>query len=255
MESTSLCKTTEISFFGHPLSMHIYDYTKAQKINLDGTSSGGEALDIISKCLENDKCWEPYQTEITKEILKDGKNIFIDIGAHLGYYSLLASVYDNQTISIDKNTKYLDLFKKTITYNKVQNINILEMSIDENFSLDFLIDHDTHVKLIKCDIEGCEIEFVDSILERLKNNKIENLILEISPNMRDNYPEYVMKIKDLGYFVYDIGLSPQRELNSSTTLESLEMLTINNIEDMRNYIKGFPEKQSNFLFSTINYVK
>lgn len=64
-----------------------------------------------------------------------------------------------------------------------------------------------------------------------------------------------MKIKDLGYFVYDLGLSPQRKLDNSITLKSLEIINIENVEDMRNYINNFPEKQSNFLFSTINYLK
>ena len=126
--------------------------------------------------------------------------------------------------------------------------------MDNKFSLDTIINIDTYIKLIKCDIEGYEIEFVESILERLKQKKIENLILEISPTFRDNYPEYVMKIKNLGYFIYDIGLSPQRKLNNSTTLKSLKMINIENIENMKNYINSFPEKQSNFLFSTINYL-
>jgi len=244
----------KINFFNNEVLMYIYDYTKATKIGCDVLSSNGIALDIISKCLENDECWEPYQTEITKEILKNGNNIFIDIGSHLGYYSLLASVYNNQVISIDCNLKYINLFKKSILDNKIQNINILEKHVDNKFSLDTIINIDTYIKLIKCDIEGYEIEFVDSILERLKQKKIENLILEISPSFRDNYPEYVMKIKNLGYFIYDIGLSPQRKLNNSTTLKSLKMINIENIENMKNYINSFPEKQSNFLFSTINYL-
>lgn len=60
-----------------------------------------------------------------------------------------------------------------------------------------------------------------------------------------------MKIKILGYFIYDIGLSPQRKLNNLTTLKSLKMI---NIENMKNYINSFSEKQSNFLFSTINFL-
>ena len=64
-----------------------------------------------------------------------------------------------------------------------------------------------------------------------------------------------MKIKNLGYFVYDLGLSPQRKLDNSTTLKSLNMININNVENMKYYISNLPEKQSNFLFSIINYVK
>ena len=96
--------------------------------------------------------------------------------------------------------------------------------------------------------------FIFLILHRLQNKSIENLILEISPSIRTNYPEYVLKIKNLGYNIYDIGLSPQRQLDNKTELSSLhdKLLIIDNLNDMTNYINSFQEKQSNFLFS-LNY--
>ncbi len=253
-------KKVKIDFFGHPVSMTIFDYDEAKKRGLDGLSGGvADALDIISKSLDYYQNWEPYQTEITKEILKNGNNIFIDIGSHLGYYSLLASVYNNNVISIEKNTNFIKLFKKTISDNKIQNIDIWEKFVDNTFSLKPFVNIDSHIKLLKCSIEGFEIEVIDSILERLKQKTIENLILEISPTVRDNYPEYIMKLKELGYFVYDLGLCSQRKLDNSTTLKSLKMINIENVEDMRKYVNNLPDKlkpkQSNFLFSTINYVK
>ena len=125
MENINLYKTKKINFFGYSVLMTIFDYDEAKKKNFDGLSGGGnEALDIISKCLDYDGSWEPYQTEITKEILKNGNNVFIDVGTHLGYYSLLASVYNNKVISIERNTKFIELFKKTILDNKIENINI-----------------------------------------------------------------------------------------------------------------------------------
>ena len=68
--------------FSKNAKFEIFDYNYYKSNNKDN-----EGLDIISKCLEsNDNCWEPYQTEIIKEILKEGNNIFIDIGHHIGYY-------------------------------------------------------------------------------------------------------------------------------------------------------------------------
>lgn len=238
----------KINFFNNEIEMYIYDYDYYNQFN---RNSNG--LDIISKDIKQYNCWEPFQTEITKEILKNGNNIFIDIGHHLGYYSLLASVFNNHVYSIDCNNEYIDIFLKSIKDNNITNIKQINQRVDENFTLDNLIDKNSYIKLIKCDIEGNEIEFIDSILERLKNKKIEYLILEISPKFRNNYPEYVLKIKNLGYKIYDIGLSPPRKLNINFNLQSLDKckIDINNINDMTNYINNLNENQSNFLFELI----
>lgn len=244
-------KTIKINFFENYKYINIFDYDYYKNNNI----FNNEGLDIISKCIDRDNCWEPFQTEITKELLKNGNNIFIDIGCHLGYYSLLASSYNNKVISIDINDIYLDLFSKSIQLNKIENIELHKKYVDNNFSIDSIVDINSYIKLIKCDIEGFEIEFIDSIFDRIKEHKIENLIIEISPQFRDNYPEYILKIKNLGYFIYDIGLSPQRKLNNATKLSSLKekIINIDDLEDMEKYINSFPEKQSNFLCSLIDY--
>ena len=66
-----LKKNINFNFFGRNINMVIFDYFKAKERNIKDIN-----YDIISKCLESENnCWEPYQTEITKEILK-GNNIF-----------------------------------------------------------------------------------------------------------------------------------------------------------------------------------
>lgn len=243
-------KIISVDFFGIPKKMNIFDYDYYKKNNIHN-----EGLDIISKCIESDdNCWEPYQTEITKELLKGGSNVFIDVGSHLGYYSLLASSLNNSVCSIDGNKIYSDLFKNTIQLNNIININQCDEFINKHTDIKNLLHMYNYIKLIKCDIEGYEIEFIDLILSRLQDKSIENLILEISPSLRTNYPEYVLKIKSLGYNIYDIGLSHQRKLDSKTQLSSLrdKLLFIDNLYEMTNYINNFSEKQSNFLF-TFNY--
>ena len=86
---------------------------------------------------------------------------------------------------------------------------------------------------------------MDSILERLRDKKILNLILEISPTFRENYLEYIKKIIDLGYFVYDIGLSPQRAISTTTTLDTLiaRKLNFKNLQEIEVYVNNFKEKQ------------
>lgn len=237
-----------IDFFNKHIDMFVYDY----EFYKNNTNNLG--YDIISKDIIQDNCWEPFQTEITKEILKDGNHIFIDIGHHLGYYSLLASVFNNQVYSFDCNHEYIDIFSKSIEINNITNIKTINKMVNTNFNLNNFIDKNKFIKLIKCDIEGNEIEFIDSIFERLNSRTIEYLILEISPKFRNNYPEYVLKIKNKGYRIYDIGLSPPRKLNSNFKLSDLSKYIIeyNTLDDMTKYINNLPSKQTNFLFELID---
>ena len=245
-----ICEDIVVDYFGNKINMRIYNYDYYHEKNILN-----DGLDIISWCLKNqDNCWEPYQTELTKEILKDGNNIFLDVGSHLGYYSLLAASLNNHVYSIDINENSSNIFLHNVEINNFQDkINFFKQYVDINFNLNNIISNDKHIRMIKCDIEGYEIEFVEKILDRLKNKSIDYLILEISPTIRNNYPETVLKIKSLGYDIYDIGLSPQRKLDNSTDIKSLKdkLINIDNLEEMRNYINSFPEKQSNFLFTHI----
>ena len=93
------------------LTIFNYDvYDKLKKMH----NFQNEGLDIISKSIKNKKCWQPYQTQLISLILNEGNFTFIDIGCHIGYYSLLAHSLNNKVISIEDNKNYYNVFNKTI---------------------------------------------------------------------------------------------------------------------------------------------
>jgi len=245
-----LKKNINFNFFGRNINMVIFDYFKAKERNIKDIN-----YDIISKCLESENnCWEPYQTEITKEILKDGNNIFIDIGTHIGYYSLIALSLGNYVIGIDCNETFLSFYRENINLNNFKNINIVKTKVDCNFNIESIVDIKKKIKLIKCDIEGFEIEFIRSIEGLLENKIIENLILEISPKKRNEYNEIIELLFKKGYYIYDIGLSPQRKLDEKINLDTLQNKNINLDKiDINKYLCSLDYNQSNFLFTLKKY--
>ena len=50
---------------------------------------------IISEKLRNEQCWEPYETHLVVTHFHPG-GVFLDIGANIGYYTLLASAIAGQ---------------------------------------------------------------------------------------------------------------------------------------------------------------
>jgi hypothetical protein len=187
---------------------------------------------------------------LTKEILNEDKDgLFVDVGCQLGYYSVLSSLVGVQTISIDFCNSFLTLFRKTIENNKLTKIKIVNESVDENFDL---LEHvSSNINLIKIDIEGSEKFLFSSIEPLLSENKIKNIIMEISPNLDDSYRDLCQKLYSHGYQIYDIGLSHQRKLNQNTNhLQNIEKLKIP-IDNISDYIENLEYRQSNFLFRKI----
>lgn len=107
---------------------------------------------------------------------------------------------------------------------------------------------ENRISLIKLDIEGAEEYFFNSINNLLEEDKIKNLIIEISPKYNLSYVNISKKLYGYGYKIYDIGLSPQRQLEQNTChLKNIDTLKVN-IENIDDYIKNIEHGQTNFLF-------
>tara|TARA_Y100000385_G_scaffold285332_2_gene345064 strand:- start:1925 stop:2686 length:762 start_codon:yes stop_codon:yes gene_type:complete len=245
-------KSCDIIMNKKNIKFQVFDYNHynqkytCQKINDDSIG-----LDIISYSINKYKIWEPYQTELTIEILNEDKDgLFVDIGCQLGYYSIISSIMDIETISIDNSIHVLNLFRKTILNNNLKKIKIYNDTVNENFDLIKYVH--SPINLLKADIEGYEKFLFPSIEPLLLDNKIKNLILEISPLLDNDYSELCKKIYSYGYQIYDIGLSPLRRIKENTNhLQNLEKFKVP-IDNIFYYIKNLGNvhgnQQSNFLF-------
>ncbi len=230
----------EIDFFIKNIPMKIYDYANS--------SENTEERDLISKFLYEDKCWKPYQTEITKEILSDG-GTFIDIGCHIGYYSILASILKCKVISVDLNMNYITMFMKTIRANDLEPIEIKNIRIAKNTRKNNIIISNEKIKLIKISIQGNESYIIDCFNLDLKSHNIENIIMEITPKYSYHYIKTILKLYKYGYKIYDIGNSKQRTLNKNTThLQDLEELDESDLDNLEEYLNNIEHGQTNFLF-------
>lgn len=160
--------------------------------------------DIISDKLVLFKSFEPNQTEITKELIKEGDTV-IDIGANIGYYTLLFSRLVGKTgkvYSFEPDKNNFEILEKNIKENKISNVKYYNVALNsydgtvnfnihpvnngghsiENingsrgsvivdcFKLDTII-KDENIKLIKIDVEGAERKVLTGASKILSNNK------------------------------------------------------------------------------------
>lgn len=78
----------------------------------------------VSRYLNDNKVWEPFETKIFLDLIKN-KSFFLDIGANIGYYSLIASrqmADDSKIMSFEPDDKNFKLLTKNIKENKATKI-------------------------------------------------------------------------------------------------------------------------------------
>jgi len=185
--------------------------------------------------------YEVQGIRVLNEILKKG-DVFIDVGANLGYFSLIAAqiIGNNGAVyafdinkasieNIEKNKKYNNLFNIETFHFAVTNrdgeINILKERVPNPFasilcpsekksvnlrsiSLDsFCVNKKIKPKVIKIDVEGAELLVLRGMKDLLIN---ENLIvlLELHGeyiNKFDTKSEDIINfLYECGYFLYEI---------------------------------------------------
>lgn len=75
----------------------------------------------ISAALQTDGIWEPHITPVIQSALDKCLDcVFIDVGAHFGYYSLLAARMDHHVIALEPNTENFKRLKLGIILNHLQ---------------------------------------------------------------------------------------------------------------------------------------
>jgi len=175
----------------------------------DGFLMNVETEDFIQRSIYLTGRWDEDVGRVIRSTLK-ADDLFIDIGANVGYFSLLASRLCRQVICFEPNPTCLKKLTSNVTLNNQGNIEIrpigladerrkaefnvrdsrnigggsLQHGDGETFSvqLDTLDDQLSNLspKLIKIDIEGAEMLALKGASKMLSKNNSPDVICEIS---------------------------------------------------------------------------
>jgi FkbM family methyltransferase len=175
---------------------------------------------------------EIYETPASKILEKELKDarLFTDVGAHVGYYTLLASKIAKEIISIEPNPFNYKLLKFNLRINKIKNVYALniaasnyngetgifipklkgkiatdESRLDNNISRikikvvkldDLLLKIGKNPDVIKIDVEGSEMQVLEGLQEALRKG-VKCLMIEV--HSEENKAKAISFIKSLGY--------------------------------------------------------
>lgn len=174
--------------------MMIYNYKKY--MGYKGYCTG---QDDVSRTLDLYGVWEPTETQEIRKVLNKHNQykLFVDVGAHIGWYSLLASRLGYKVLAYEADPENC----------KVLNINcpsaeVEKLWIDENTKP---IDEVMDIELLKIDIEGSERHAIKMFEKSIEAGTIKNIHMEVSPVFNDTYPVLIDYLEGVDYEVFDHG--------------------------------------------------
>jgi FkbM family methyltransferase len=207
--------------------------------------------EYITRSILENGYWEKNSSELVHEILKKDKLLFIDIGANIGYYSLLAASIGIKCIAFEPIEKNYRIFEKSIKDNNFQDlIKIYKVALgDEHKMVEFNIinrnmgcatiydfgktveaDYKENVMLfladdlllsieqemfIKMDVENMEVSVIKGMMQTLSKGRVKYLLMEVS-KMVDQIELFTI-LKEKGFHT-GISIEYLREIDSSNTL-------------------------------------
>lgn len=215
---------------------HDYDLSRLEKIKIRGFQ-----YYIMPRYkqhyLTNE--YEPFSTAIIKNNLEKNSN-FVDIGAHYGYFSLVASEKAKKVYALEPVPENNKILNKNIQLNRLKNVEVHQLAASDKsgeaeFNIPWASDSagfyehpnaasirkiavktlrldemfaNKKIDFIKIDTEGHEIAVLDGLEKTIKNNK-PKLLIEFNPRClmsAGHSPEDLLTcINKLGYETFVVN--------------------------------------------------
>jgi FkbM family methyltransferase len=186
----------------------------------------------VSKIIRDNGYFELETTTLIKALLKKD-DIALDIGAHIGYYTLLMARKCKEVLAFEPNQINYSNLRENIKLNKLNNVITINAAVTEKEGFTQLCKHwentgmhriycanwcrkdheyvttkniDSIIEkadFIKMDCEGSELGALKGMKKLLENNNV-TLIMEFHP---PSIREYGAEPRDIFNFMRDLGYS------------------------------------------------
>ena len=160
--------------------------------------------ELVSNTIRDLKIWEVPETIIMLSAFKAAPEgtVFVDIGSHVGWFTMLALSYGIETIAIDGDKRMLQALRRSAKANAFDTSSDLFLThtmVDEGFSLEKQHLELSENLIIKIDVEGAERYAVAALWDHFENKTISHCLMEVSPVFEPDYAELLEPIFKLGY--------------------------------------------------------
>lgn len=167
------------------------------------------AVDVVSQTIEQVGCWEPCETIVTLAAMTaaDPESIFVDFGAQLGWFSLLAASTGHDVIAFEADPDCMAMVRRNAALNGWDDqfgyvtTRVGPRKRQQPFG--------RHIAMAKIDIEGAEEHAVEMLWGSIDSGEVDHLLIEISPVFNDSYPALVVRLLEAGY---EASIMPDKKI-------------------------------------------
>jgi hypothetical protein len=197
------------------------------------------AHDAVSETVDLLGIWEPPETIMALTVFESAPlgSLFLDLGAQVGWFSLLAASSGLGALAVEADSVPLGLLHESARRNgwdkQVQGMRLRIASDTFPFPA-------KPYRLVKLDLEGAECDGIRILRPSLEAGLVEHLCCEVSPVFAPGYGALVESVIDLGYDAYLLPpkampphrlKDPERDLtplvgNVAETVESFHQETV-----------------------------
>lgn len=207
-------------------SMYVYDTSKYPD-EIEGYCNG---KDDISRTLISKGSWEDFETTQVVELLTRNRDynelqMVLDLGSHIGWYSILAANMGYTVVAFDADIENLNLVRKTANLQLVGNrIETRHIWIDGNTEKFRLPTGMREVELVKIDLEGNEGHGISMIEDGLISRYIKHVFIELSPTFNQDSARILAKMAAYDFTAYIYEQGGWRQLLSTDEFEQINIL-------------------------------
>lgn len=176
------------------------------------------AADVVSDTIRTLGVWEVAETIIMLNCFeRRPDNLFVDIGAQIGWYSMLAATTGLDVCAIEADPDVARVLGVNLL-SVYTNFLIDQRRVGDGFEL--LHAHDRNLT-VKIDIEGAEPHAIEALIPYMEDSKVDYILIEMSPCFHGGYEALTEQI--MGYGLR-MGVLPDKS-DPPAVLRSIDDLT------------------------------
>ena len=234
----------------HSFTRRLYYLGRQPVVRVRGKKLYVDIMDsVVSERLLAEGVWEPYVTQVFEKYA-GGKNLVLDIGAHIGYYSLVGSLRvgkQGRVIAFEPSEYNAGLLRNTLGENGITNVKVEQKAVGartgegkifldvenrgDNRTYDcgelrqtrrvkivalddYFLRYKGVIDLVKIDIQGYELQALRGMMGLLSKKRISVIISELWPEglamAGGDWREYVLLLRKYGFKLRQIDEEHER---------------------------------------------